>query len=145
MAASTSRAAPLISRLRSNCSVMDVELSELEEVISLTPAMCPNWRSRGVATDDAIIWALAPGRLACTEMVGKSTWGSGETGNTLNPTAPAMATAIVSRIVATGRRMNGAEIFMIRSLRDRSRDSSRLHSSCAYLKDVAPDGRRRYR
>ncbi len=56
------------------------EPSVLEEVISVTAAMRPNWRSSGVATEDAIVSGLAPGRAALTEMVGKSTCGSGETG-----------------------------------------------------------------
>ena len=56
--------------------------SELEDVISVTPAMWPNWRSSGVATEDAMMLALAPERLACTLIVGKSTCGSGETGST---------------------------------------------------------------
>jgi len=51
----------------------------------------------------AMMSALAPGRLALTEMVGKSTCGSGDTGSTEKPTAPAMATATVSSVVATGR------------------------------------------
>src|SRR6202161_3023394 len=84
----------------------------LEEVISVTPAMCPNCRSNGVATDDAIISALPPGRLALTEIVGKSTSGRGATGSTSNAIAPARATATVSSVVATGRRMKGAEMFM---------------------------------
>src|SRR5580693_7902076 len=112
MAASTSRAAPSILRLRSNWIVIDVLPSELAEVISETPAMWPNWRSRGVATEDAIIWALAPGKDPETEMVGKSTWGSGETGSTVYATAPAMAMAMVSKVVATGRRIKSAEGFM---------------------------------
>ena len=44
--------------------------SALEEVISVTPAMWLNWRSSGVATDEAMMSGLAPGRLADTEMVG---------------------------------------------------------------------------
>ena len=51
--------------------VMEVVPSELAEVISVTPAIWPNCRSSGVATDDAMMSALAPGRLALTEMVGK--------------------------------------------------------------------------
>ncbi len=101
-----------MSRLRSNCSVIDVLPSELDDVISLTPAMWPSCRSKGVATDEAMIWALAPGRLALTETVGKSTCGNGATGNTINAMAPAIATATVSRVVATGRWMKGAEMFM---------------------------------
>jgi hypothetical protein len=50
-----------------------------------------------------MISALAPGKLAPTEIVGKSTWGKGETGRTLNAIAPAMAIAVVSKVVATGR------------------------------------------
>jgi hypothetical protein len=55
-----------------------------------------------VATDDAMISGLAPGKFADTEIVGKSICGSGETGNNLNATAPASAIAAVSRTVATG-------------------------------------------
>jgi len=40
------------------------------------PAMVENWPSSGVATDDAMVSALAPGRLADTWMVGKSTFGN---------------------------------------------------------------------
>src|SRR5579862_6315276 len=114
MAASTSRAAPSILRDRSNCKVIEVLPSELDEVISVIPAICPSWRSSGVATEEAMISALAPGRLAETETVGKSTWGRGETGRTVKPIAPAIATARVRSVVATGRRMNGSEI-LIRS------------------------------
>src|SRR6516162_4574647 len=105
----TSRAAKSMSRPRSNCMVMEVVPRELEEVISVRPAMWPNWRSRGAATEDAMISALAPGRIAATAIVGKSTCGNGETGSTVKATAPAMATATVNSVVATGRRMNGAE------------------------------------
>src|ERR1700761_2628777 len=111
MPASTSRAAASIWRLRANCRVTLVLPSELDDVISVMPAMWPNCRSRGVATEDAMICALAPGRLAETEIVGKSTCGSGETGSTLNAIPPAIAIATVSRVVATGRLIKGAERF----------------------------------
>ncbi len=65
-----------------------------------------------MATDAAMICALAPGRPAFTLIVGKSTWGKGDTGSTVNAIAPAMATAMVSSVVATGRRMNGEERLM---------------------------------
>jgi hypothetical protein len=52
----------------------------LLDVISVTPAMRPKDRSRGVATLDAIVSGLAPGRFACTVSVGKSTLGRGATG-----------------------------------------------------------------
>src|SRR5664279_3242330 len=50
------------------------------ELISVMPAMRPNWRSRGVATEEAMVSGLAPGRPADTWMVGNSTWGRGATG-----------------------------------------------------------------
>src|ERR1700686_391573 len=109
MAASTSRAAALISRFKSNCRVIPVEPRPLEEVICVTPAMRPNWRSSGVATAEAIVSGLAPGRLAPTEMVGKSTWGRGDTGRKRKATTPERKIAMVISEVATGRRMNGAE------------------------------------
>src|SRR5580692_12439934 len=90
---------------------MEVVPRPLLEVISVTPAMWPNWRSRGVATEEAMISALAPGKLALTEMVGKSTCGRGETGRTSKAIAPAMAMAIVSSVVATGRWMKGSDTF----------------------------------
>ena len=65
---------------RSNCKVIEVEPSELTEVICMIPGMSENWRSRGVATFEAMVSGLAPGRevLICT--VGKSTFGSAATG-----------------------------------------------------------------
>jgi hypothetical protein len=80
MAAWTSRAAASMFRLRSNWRVMFVDPRELEEVISVMPAMRPNWRSSGVATEDAMVSGLAPGNPADTWMVGNSTCGRGETG-----------------------------------------------------------------
>src|SRR5438067_915327 len=73
MAACTSRAAASMLRFRSNCRLMFVEPYWLVEVIWLTPAMRPNWRSRGVATDDAMVSGLAPGRFVFTEITGYST------------------------------------------------------------------------
>src|SRR6202161_2295394 len=113
MAACTSLAAASMLRLRSNCSVMLDAPSVLDEVISLTAAMWPSCRSRGVATDEAIISGLAPGNAAETEMVGKSTCGSGETGRSRDATAPASQIATPRSVVAIGRRMKGSEMFMI--------------------------------
>ena len=45
------------------------------------PAIRPNCRSSGVATDEAIVSGLAPGNAAETWIVGKSTCGSEDTGN----------------------------------------------------------------
>src|SRR5215472_18713450 len=92
---------------------------ELEEVISVIPAMRPNCLSSGVATDDAIISGLAPGRPACTRIVGKSICGNGETGKKTKATAPASAMPIVSNVVATGRWINGADTFIENQVRER--------------------------
>ena len=64
----------------SNCRVMLVEPSELTEVIWVMPGISENCRSSGVATLEAMVSGLAPGRLALTWMVGKSTFGSAATG-----------------------------------------------------------------
>src|SRR5580698_1467851 len=88
---------------------MLVEPSVLFDVISLIPAIRPNWRSSGVATEDAMVSGLAPGRLVEIEMEGKSTCGSGATGRKLYATAPEIPSAMVSSVVATGRSINGVE------------------------------------
>ena len=62
----TSRAAASMFRSRSNCSTICVEPRLLVDVISVMPAIRPNCRSSGVATDDAIVSGLAPGRPADT-------------------------------------------------------------------------------
>jgi hypothetical protein len=59
--------------------------------------------------EDAIVSGLAPGREAPTLMVGKSTCGSGETGNKRKATTPESATAAVRSVVATGLFMKGEE------------------------------------
>ena len=70
MAACTSCAAPSMLRLKSNCRVMLVVPSELDDVIESMPAIVENCFSRGVATAEAIVSGLAPGKLAPTWMVG---------------------------------------------------------------------------
>ena len=109
MAACTSRAAPLMSREASNCMITCADPRELLEVISLTPAMCPSARSRGVATVAAMDSGPAPGRFAFTKMTGKSISGRGAMGRRRKATAPARARAMVSRVVATGLRMKMEE------------------------------------
>ena len=59
-----------------------------------------------------MVSGLAPGKPADTEIVGKSTWGSGDTGRSRKATAPAKVMAMRRSVVATGLRMNGSEIFM---------------------------------
>ena len=53
-----------MSRSRVNCSVICVTPSALVEVIESMPAMVENCFSSGVATEEAIVSGLAPGRLA---------------------------------------------------------------------------------
>src|SRR5690242_21784755 len=92
-----------------NCRLMRVEPSVLDDVISVTSAIWPRRRSSGLATVAAMSAGLAPGRLACTEMVGMSTSGSGETGSLKNAMAPATTSPSDSSVVATGRLMKGAD------------------------------------
>ncbi len=75
----------------------------------MTLAMRPNWRSSGVATEDAMVSGLAPGKPAPTEIVGKSTCGKGATGRNRNAMAPERKIAMDSSVVATGTANKGAE------------------------------------
>src|SRR3954471_17424809 len=79
IAACTSRAAESWVRSRSNWRVMEVDPSELEEVISVSPAMRPKRGPSGVATAEAMVSGLAPGSAALMLMVGRSTRGNGAT------------------------------------------------------------------
>ncbi|MCY1352568.1 hypothetical protein D9M69_388750 [compost metagenome] len=143
IAACTSRAAPSMFFDSSNCTTMVVLPSELLEVIWVIPEMRPSERSSGVATDDAMVSGLAPGIAACTMMVGKSTLGSGATGSRPNERMPASSIARVSSVVATGRRMNGREMFISpappRRLRHRRRGPAR--DAGARRSSAAPGGR----
>ena len=66
----TSCAAASMLRERLNCSVMFVDPCELEEVMASMPAIVANCFSSGVATAEAMVSGLAPGRLALTWIVG---------------------------------------------------------------------------
>ncbi len=112
IAACTSRAAPLMSRSRSNCRITRVEPWLERLLMVLTPAMAPKERSSGVATVEAMTSGLAPGKLAWTTITGKSICGSGETGNRPKLTPPSSMIARLSNIVATGRLMKGPDRFM---------------------------------
>ena len=46
---------------RLNCRVMTEPPPELVEVIWFRPGICPNWRSSGAVTEEAITSGLAPG------------------------------------------------------------------------------------
>src|SRR5215472_12920706 len=73
--------------------------------------MIPRWRSSGVATVAAIVSGLAPGIVANTEIVGKSTCGNGATGSFRYAKKPESATPRVNSVVATGRLINSADGF----------------------------------
>ena len=77
----TSWAAASMSRSSANCSVMRVVPWLDTELISSMPGMVENCFSSGVATAEAMVSGLAPGSSALTWMVGKSTFGSVDTGN----------------------------------------------------------------
>ena len=105
MADWTSRAAASISRVRANWIVMLVRPRELDEVMVSMPGMVLNAFSRGVATVEAMVSGLAPGRLAETEMVGKSTLGKSLTGRRQYARMPKASIPNMTRVVATGRLM----------------------------------------
>src|SRR3954470_23545128 len=75
----TSRAAPSMSRLRSNWMVIWVWPRLDVEVIDEMPAMVENCRSIGPATEAAMVSGLAPGRVAVIWIVGKLTAGNAGT------------------------------------------------------------------
>jgi len=114
--------------LRSNWMVMALvpcdELDDIEEM----PAMVESWRSMMPATDAAIVSALAPGSVAVTLMVGKSTRGSAETGSKRKPNTPnAIIDAVIS-VVITGRRMQSSESVIDQAPALRVRGSTRVPS-----------------
>ena len=76
--------------------------SVLTEVICVTPGICPNCRSSGCVTDEAMVCGLAPGSCAETWIVGNSTSGSGATGSSGKAAAPMTSMANASNDVPTG-------------------------------------------
>src|SRR5207249_10399896 len=79
--ACTSWAAASMFRSRLNWMVICVRPSALDDVIESMPAIVVNCFSSGVATADAIVSGLAPGRAAATWIVGESTLGRSLTGS----------------------------------------------------------------
>src|ERR1700710_1117525 len=61
------------------------------------------------ATEAAIVSALAPGRVAVTAMVGKSTRGSAETGSSRKANTPKAMIEAVMSVVITGLRIQSSE------------------------------------
>jgi hypothetical protein len=80
--------------------------------MELRPAMVENCLSRGVATDEAIVSGLAPGRLAVTRRVGKSTFGRSLTGRSLYPMTPKRRIPNITRVVITNRRIKISDKFI---------------------------------
>src|SRR6202030_1419770 len=91
---------------------MDVTPSEFFELIAVMPAIWLNCFSSGVATEEAIICGLAPGRAAVTVIADRSTKGSEATGRRGNATMPASTRPTVRSVVATGLFIAGDEIFI---------------------------------
>src|ERR1700694_1954154 len=111
IAVCTSTAA--LSRLRSrlNCRVMVVIPRPFDEIMESRPAMVVNCRSSGVATADAMVSGLAPGRLAETVRVGKLTLGRSATGRLRYAITPNSAMPAINRLVAIGLSIKTPEIF----------------------------------
>src|SRR5215212_4151974 len=105
----TSSAAASMLRLRSNWMVMTlVPCDELDDIDEM-PATVESWRSMMPATDAAIVSALAPGSVAVTAIVGKSTRGNAETGSSRKPNTPKAMIDAVSSVVITGRRIQSSD------------------------------------
>ena len=89
-----------------NCSVMLVPPSALDDVMESRPAMVENCFSSGSATAAAMVSGLAPGSVALTWMVGKSTLGRSLTGNRRYANTPKIRIAAMISVVVMGRRIN---------------------------------------
>ena len=70
IAACTSCSATSSVSVSANCSVMIDAPEALVELMRLSPAICPNWRSSGAVTTRLITSGLAPGYSVCTWIVG---------------------------------------------------------------------------
>ena len=88
--------------------------------------MVESFFSIGVATEDAMVSALAPSRLAVITMVGKSARGSALIGNCRYPTRPNVMNAAISSVVITGRRMHSSGKFIDDSRRPPIRGRARM-------------------
>ena len=86
-----------------------------DEDIEEMPAMVDSCRSMTPATEAAIVSALAPGKVAVTAMVGKSTFGSADTGKRRKPKTPKAISDAVMSVVMTGRRMQSSDNVTLRS------------------------------
>ena len=83
--------------------------------------MVANCFSSGSATAEAMVSGLAPGRPACTWMVGKSTVGRSLTGNNWYDITPNTVMPSMISVVVIGRRMKRAAKFMTPAWRPQRR------------------------
>src|SRR5437879_4264964 len=103
-------------RSSENWIVIEHDPNPDDDVMLSMPAIVENCFSSGVATADAIVSGLAPGRLALTVIVGKSTVGRSLTGRCRYDVMPKNRIPAITRTVVTGRRMNSSERFIVRFL-----------------------------
>jgi len=88
------------------------------------------------ATDAAMVSALAPGSVAVTAIVGKSTLGKADTGSRRNPNTPnAMIVAVIS-VVMTGRRIQSSESVIAQAPAFFVRGSTRVPSDSSNCPSV---------
>ena len=90
--------------------MIEVDPSELVEVIESSPAIVVNCFSSGVATAEAIVSGLAPARFAETVSVGKSTFGKSLTARPRYAITPNSRIASIVKLVITGRLMKFSAI-----------------------------------
>src|ERR1700712_5677945 len=91
------------------CVVPCDELDDIDEM----PAMVDSCRSMMPATEAAMVSALAPGRVAVTAMVGKSTLGSADTGSSRKANTPKAMIEAVMSVVITGLRIQSSESVIV--------------------------------
>src|SRR5690625_962166 len=85
---------------------MRVEPSDLREVICANPEMAPKDCSNGVATLEAMVSGLAPGKLDVTVIMGKSICGTGATCKKLSAGVPTAVMVKHDWVRASGRKIN---------------------------------------
>src|SRR5437763_13722714 len=84
------------------------------DVIELMAEIVDIWRSIGAATAVAMFSALAPGSVALTAIVGKSTAGRADTARSRYANTPKTINVAVINDVSTGRRMHNSDGFICR-------------------------------